>query len=485
MKKIILCFLVSLIFLIPLWGAIDTDFLQKVYDLNLDRDKMLEYIETQIPLIEGIEEHRQIQSFWYDLDKESCQAHYEDLLKKNPKSPEFNYLAIRMLDREISSPKARKLISKFPKFYWNYRIIAVDLIEKSTKEDAEDYLKSKTYSKDVRIIKKGLKRFPDKDFLNAAQFSIYVKAKNTEKAKETIMKLNDPEALGSSIEIFDDFIAETKDYELFESFFRKLYVFMKNSPEFEDFVEANVLKIVRENSTADELIEYLEERPELKETPFAKIFLTEAHISKNNLDDAIDLGKELLESGDVNHIELKSLPFFEPLKDNPRWKQITAEAEAAWDELAPQRREEALNARINKEAPLWELQGLNDTTVKLEDLRGKIVILDFWATWCGPCTAAMPIINDWMKESMPKGVEVFSINTLEKEPEKAAEYMEENNFAMTFLYDGDETAAEYGVQGIPHICVIDKNGYIAFETVGFSRDLAEKLSLWIDILGEE
>jgi len=137
---------------------------------------------------------------------------------------------------------------------------------------------------------------------------------------------------------------------------------------------------------------------------------------------------------------------------------------------------------INKPAIDFTLKSLDGKTVKLSDLKGKIVILDFWATWCGPCKQAMPILNEWMNTKKGKDVKVFSINVWERDPSLVAPFMADNNYSMTLLYGYNDLSKEYGFSGIPYLCVIDKEGNICYEETGFTPELSENLSFWTEDL---
>lgn len=171
-------------------------------------------------------------------------------------------------------------------------------------------------------------------------------------------------------------------------------------------------------------------------------------------------------------------------------------ADAAWAPLAEQvagnlaagrfaRRTTALAAMIERPAPDWTLRTVAGDSLSLADLRGQVLVLDFWATWCGPCRMAMPVLDEWMKTKKPAGLRVFSVNVWEQTPAGAAAFIDRNGYAMELLYGDDALAKAYGVDGIPYICAIDKQGRIRFEEKGYSPELAEKLEFWAEALSAE
>jgi thiol-disulfide isomerase/thioredoxin len=128
-------------------------------------------------------------------------------------------------------------------------------------------------------------------------------------------------------------------------------------------------------------------------------------------------------------------------------------------------------AFTGKPAIDFTLKDLKGNTHTLKSLRGKTVLLDFWATWCGPCRITMPQVAKIHTAYKKRGVEVMSINVGEN-AKKAGDYMTKNGYAFTTLLDEDRAvSSKYKINGIPTLVVIDAGGNVSDYLVG-ARDEA-------------
>lgn len=119
-------------------------------------------------------------------------------------------------------------------------------------------------------------------------------------------------------------------------------------------------------------------------------------------------------------------------------------------------------------APDWELLTSEGNAVQLGDLEGKVVVLDFWATWCGPCLTAMPGLQELHERFAGEPVEIIGINVWEQAD--PVQYMEENGYTYTLLLKGDEVAEAYMVSAIPTFYVIGPDGRVLFSARGSGEE---------------
>ena len=144
---------------------------------------------------------------------------------------------------------------------------------------------------------------------------------------------------------------------------------------------------------------------------------------------------------------------------------------------------------INEPAYDFSLLDLDGNTVTLSELKGKVIILDFWATWCGPCKASMPL----MKEAVEKyadddEVKFLFVDTFERGSdieERAKKFMSMNEYPFHVVVDADGKVAKdgYGITAIPAKIFIDKEGNTRYSSKGFNKNtLLDEIDVIIELL---
>src|SRR5262249_18410322 len=117
------------------------------------------------------------------------------------------------------------------------------------------------------------------------------------------------------------------------------------------------------------------------------------------------------------------------------------------------------------------VQGADGTPVRLLDYKGKVLLVDFWASWCVPCKTSFPALDALYREYQPKGLEVLAIN-LDEQRRSADAFLAARPHRMPVLFDPKGVApAAFGVKGMPTSYLIDRSGTIRFTHMGYSGNV--------------
>ena len=129
---------------------------------------------------------------------------------------------------------------------------------------------------------------------------------------------------------------------------------------------------------------------------------------------------------------------------------------------------------------------LKDKSLSLSEVKGKVVLLDFWATWCGPCVESVPQIEEMQQKYKSKGLEVWGVAMEVDGGTHIAEFAEQHSLSYKLGMPSDiKSAHDFKADEIPKVMLIDKKGKVRWEAVGFAPGGHDELGSAIDKLLKE
>jgi len=132
----------------------------------------------------------------------------------------------------------------------------------------------------------------------------------------------------------------------------------------------------------------------------------------------------------------------------------------------------AAGPTVGKPLPKFKLTGLDGAAISNASLKGKVVLIDFWASWCGPCKQASPLMQKLHAKYSGKGLVVIGFNTDDENSKTiTSAYAKEHKYSYKFAVNAASLAQSWNVTGIPRFILVGRNGNVAWDNVGFSPSM--------------
>ena len=117
-------------------------------------------------------------------------------------------------------------------------------------------------------------------------------------------------------------------------------------------------------------------------------------------------------------------------------------------------------------APDFTLSDLNGRQIKLSDFRGKLIVIDFWATWCPPCEFQIPVLNSLFDAHQDRDVVILGVSVDTDGPDAVRAYTEKRQVRYEILLGSESLAREFGAPGFPSLIIVGPDGFIRSMHVG-------------------
>lgn len=187
-----------------------------------------------------------------------------------------------------------------------------------------------------------------------------------------------------------------------------------------------------------------------QKNPYDCMDIVEVYVRLNNIDKAFEWLDKAVDRG-FTMIKSLEKDLFKPLTRDARFEKIRAKIKD--------------NLGLDKTARDFIVKLYPEGTFQLSKQVGKVVLIDFWATWCGPCRKEMPNLKQYYKDFKARGFEIIGIS-LDRQEESLKKYLETEKLPWKISYSGlfwdDKTAKLYGINAIPSYWIVDRKGILRY-----------------------
>ena len=195
---------------------------------------------------------------------------------------------------------------------------------------------------------------------------------------------------------------------------------------------------------------------------------------------------------------MKAMLYVQVIKDDPKAVAVLTELKTDFPDTTLGKKADGMITALSKQEDAQKIQNgmvagtqfpdfaekdLDGKPLSVANYKGKLVMVDFWATWCGPCVGELPNVQKIYEKYHAKGFEIIGVS-LDKDKDKLTAFIKEKNMAWPQYFDGqgwqNKLAVQYGVESIPATFLLDKNGkIIAKDLRGEALDAAVAKALTV------
>ena len=456
-----------------------------------DDDELVNICREFYENTDEIDLARKVQSLWEDMDADNVREYFAGLAAANPESPKILYMYGRVMENPVEKIRAgRRVIELDPKWSYGYRLTLATYASHlfmGRGEDVDTAAIVAEFPSDGHLFAEWISIEPDDPTARQFLYQYQVYIGQYDEALAGLLKAQELDLRWAN-----------------HGTFAELYVRMGRFDEALDHIAADAESLVgsgslpavgkqpytrrayvsalRDAGKYEEAFRYVSILPGRDTSSSIEYDLACLHALAGDDESAMKCLQKSAELGFDNVRHLAKDEDLVSLASDSRWdglvKTIAANREAGKDA----RKTEALAEKIEQDTPDGIMVDISGNEVSFADLRGNVVVLDFWAIWCVPCRMAMPLIDEFVKNHKKDGVRVISLNVWEKGRKKARKFMDDHGYAMELLFGSNELMQAFGVRGIPTMVVIDKNGKIRYQESGYHEGLVDNLIWWTDDL---
>ena len=431
---------------------------------------------------------RNATSIMYQLEPEKTVKLLKENADKNPGDKNTLYLYGRLLeDKAEVITVARKVIDIDPEWEYGYRMLTVNYMQYLFVRESEYSGKLKDMLPDDEKHFEKFKNFKTADEVQSVVYFRYLMYKNDPEAENFALKAAENKEAWANDDILAEVYTTSGQYDKAQEHFYSSIKSRQAEMSEKDLNTYSALSVfykLQELERYEEAQDFIMTKAEDLDEKDRYAYSGMLYCKQNETKKAVSALQKAAAMGFDDYFSFERNPDMEEIKKTKQWPEIERVTKANYAANSGKRKESALAAKFSKPAPASTFTDTEKKEITLESLKGNIVILDFWATWCGPCRMAMPVLSAFAGKNI-EGVKVFSVNVWEQDPEAAKKFFEEQKYSMQLVYGEKDSSDKFGFNGIPYICVIDKEGNIRYQENGYSPELEEKLEWWVeDLKGE-